>query len=623
MDVTAAMKQFFNEKGEIALPPQLTLPALSETLFQADAAHGGADRKVLRSWDFSTSREGVARDWTRGEINTRIKAVAGRLQQVGKPGDRVAILAGNSPEYIFSFLGAQYAGMTPIPLYDPNEPGHVDHLNAVYADSLPAVVLTTTASAGAVRKFFADRPASERPRILAVDALPDSVASAWVNPLATPEGQQAAAAATTAPIEQTAFLQYTSGSTRTPAGVVLTNRAIVTNVLQIFAGVKIEAPIRVVSWLPMHHDMGIILAVFVTILGLPMEIMTPRDFIQQPSRWIDQLKRREGDEHLTGTYAVVPNFALELATRYAAPEANGAEESAQVDLSNVTGIIIGSEPVTVPAVENFYNAFKDFGLERSALRPSYGLAEASLIVATPQTTERPLFAHFDRDTLAAGSAIPVAEGPNTVAFASNGQGVPAQFLTIVDPETKAELPDGKVGEIWVHGGNLASGYLQREEETKSTFDNQLGQRLPDSRVAGAPEGVKWLATGDLAAIVDGQLYITGRLKDLIVIAGRNHYPQDIEATVQEASAHVRPDSVAAFSVEGDNTERLVILVERDDAADAAGDADAADIIRAAVSKSHGQTPDEIKFFAPGEINRTSSGKIARRVAKKAYLAERG
>lgn len=616
MDLNALIGQFFDEKGQIALPPHLILAGLSEHVYGMEKQAGVPDRPVLRQWVYSEDPNGVPRDFTRSQVNTRIKVVAARLQQVGAMGDRVAILAGNSPEYIFGFMGAMYAGMTPLPLYDPNEPGHTDHLRAVFGDSNPSIVLTNNVSAAAVRKYFADRPSAERPRVISIDSLPDSLAASWVNPLETEAGQAAAANLQGAPIDQPAFLQYTSGSTRTPAGVLLTNRSIMTNVLQIFVAVQIKHPPRLVSWLPMHHDMGIILASFVTILGLNFEIMTPRDFVQQPKRWVRQISRQPMDEHFAATYSVVPNFALELAARYGAPEAGE-----ELDFSNVDGIVIGSEPVTETAVESFLEVFGAHNFKREALRPSYGLAEASLMVSTPQVGERPLISHFDREQLAAGKAVISEKSADTVAFTANGQTVPVQFLTIVDPETRAELGDAQIGEIWLHGENMAAGYLGREDETASTFHNTLGERLAEgSRVAGAPDDNNWMATGDLATIVDGQLYITGRLKDLIVVAGRNHYPQDIEGTVQEASEHVRPDSVAAFSVEGDNTEQLVLLIERADNADPSGDEAATEVVRTAVSKNHGLTPDIIRWFGANEINRTSSGKIARRVAKKHFEA---
>ncbi|WP_445347427.1 AMP-binding protein [Corynebacterium marquesiae] len=568
MDLKAQMGQF--------LAPKFTLAQLAENLFQAET---DPDRVVMRQWIYG--EEETCRELTRAQVNNRIKVVAARLQQVAEPGTRVAILAGNSPEYVFGFLGALYAGMVPIPLYDPNEPGHSDHLKAVFGDCEPSIVVTNRVSAAAVRTYFSAQ--RERPRIISLDALPDSLASSW-----TPVEGTA---------EDTAFLQYTSGSTRTPAGVELTNRAIITNVAQIFQAVQLQMPARIVSWLPMHHDMGIILAVFVTILGLDFEMMTPRDFIQHPDRWVRRLTAGK-----QATYAAIPNFALELAARH-------AEDA---DFSHVAGIIIGSEPVTESAVDSFLGAFS---VDRSVLRPSYGLAEAALIVSTPQTEKRPVISHFNRAELAAGRAVVEDKTEDTVAYASNGQCVPHQHLAIVDPETRAEVKDGVIGEIWVHGPNMATGYLNRPEETAATFRNTLGERQQD----GLPEDDYWMATGDLATIVDGELYITGRLKDLIVIAGRNHYPQDIEGTVQAASAQVRPDSVAAFSVEGNDSESLVLMVERADDAQPSDDAEATEAIRTAVTAHHGITPDDIVWKAPGEINRTSSGKIARRVAKKNYV----
>jgi len=568
MDLKAQMGQF--------LAPEFSLAQLAERLYQAET---DPDRVVMRQWIYG--EEETCRELSRAQVNKRIKVVAARLQQVADPGTRVAILAGNSPEYVFGFLGALYAGMVPIPLYDPNEPGHTDHLRAVFGDCEPSIVVTNRVSAAAVRKYFSAQ--RERPRVISIDALPDSLADSW-----TPVEGSA---------EDTAFLQYTSGSTRTPAGVELTNRAIITNVAQIFQALQFQMPARIVSWLPMHHDMGIILAVFVTILGLDFEMMTPRDFIQHPDRWIRRLTAGE-----QATYTAIPNFALELAARHAK----------DADFSHVAGIIIGSEPVTEAAVDSFLNAFS---VDRSLLRPSYGLAEAALIVSTPQTDKRPVISHFNRAELAAGRAIIEDKSDATVAYASNGQCVPHQHLAIVDPETRAEVEDGVIGEIWVHGPNMATSYLNRPEETTATFRNTLGERQQD----GLPEDDYWMATGDLAAIVDGELYITGRLKDLIVIAGRNHYPQDIESTVQAASTQVRPDSVAAFSVEGKDSESLVLLVERADDAQPAGDAEASAVIRTAVTSHHGITPDDIVWKAPGEINRTSSGKIARRVAKKNYV----
>lgn len=602
MDLKAIIGKFVGPDGAIAIPAGLTIPAMAEMLYQAAGQAGRLDATSIRFWDYSEDAEGKDTAYSRSEVNTRIKAVAARLAQVGAPGDRVAILAGNSPEYIFAFMGALYAGQVPVPLYDPNEPGHEHHLKAVLGDSGARVVLTNKQGAPAVRAYFSGLPAAERPRIMEVGSLPDSLAQAW-EPIAAPAGD-------------IAFLQYTSGSTRAPAGVELTNTSIVTNVLQMYFSVGVEQPLRIASWLPLHHDMGVILATLGVVLGDELEIFAPRDFVQQPKRWMDRLTRRAGDPDDMHIYTVAPNFALELAARYAA-----AEDPQEYDFSQVTAVIIGSESVTKPSVEAFMEAFGPSGLAREALRPSYGLAEATLIVATPQTAERPRFAEFDRAALAEGRALLVDApsagtdtGADTVSFTSNGQPVVSLHLAIVDPETRAELPEGQVGEIWLNGPNAAAGYLDRPEATQATFHNTIGE----TRTPGLP-AEHWLATGDLGVLVDGGLYITGRVKDMVVVAGRNHYPQDIEATVMEASDHVRRDSVAAFAVPGDDVERLVLLVERADDAGEEGDAAAEDAIRAAVTQNHGISPDVIEFSAPNTIQRSSSGKIARRVNAKRWL----
>lgn len=592
MDISSIIQRFLDDKGQVSIPPGFTLPAMTEMLYQA----GEKDNVNVRFWDYSQNPDGEDVAYTRREANTRIKAVAARLMQVGQPGDRVAILASNSPEYIFAFMGVLYAGQVPIPLYDPNEPGHEQHLKAVLHDSHAQTVLTNKQGAPAVREYFSVLPAAERPRVITVDALPDTLAESFQPPAVDP-----ATALDTA--HNTAFLQYTSGSTRNPAGVMLTNESIVTNVIQIYTAAQIKEPMRIVSWLPMHHDMGIILATLAMVLGDEFEIFSPRDFIQRPERWMDRLDRRAEDPEDMHIYTVAPNFALELAARYAGEK--------DYDLSQVEAVICGSEPVTKTSVDAFLDTFTPKGLERKALRPSYGLAEATLMVSTPQTDERPKFTYFDREALAQGRAEESADG---VPFASNGQPVPLMKFAIVDTETRNELADGGVGEIWIHGANVAKGYQDRDEETAETFGNTIGETLQENLPKDG-----WLNTGDLGVLLNGHLYITGRVKDLVVVAGRNHYPQDIEATVQEASEHVRPDSVAAFAVPGENVERLILLVERNDTATEEGDATAEDAIRLAVTTKHGIAPSVIEFYPPNGIARSSSGKIARRVNAKKFM----
>lgn len=586
----------------------MTLAAFGEGLYQLDTFRGTLDKVVLRY-----HKGGQLFTYTRQEMNTRIKVVAARLQQVAEPGDRIAILASNSPEYLQGFIGALYANMVPVPLYDPTEPGHGGHLTAVFGDSHPAIVLTNTDAAAAVRKHFSALPGSERPRIIVVDKLDDSLAEQWSESAPRP-GEEG-----TAPVDQTAFLQYTSGSTSTPKGVVLSTSSIMTNVMQIFQALDLKLPLRLVSWVPLHHDLGIIIGAFVQIFGFETDLMSPRDFLQQPARWVRQLNKRaevDGEEDNVSVFGAVPNFALDIAGRYGLPKA--LEDGDKLDFSMVEGLIVGSEPVTRSALENFIERFEPYGFKPEAVRPSYGLAEASLLVSTPLHGEAPVVSHFDRERLAEGIAERVEPGENAVAYISNGQVAPPQELVVVDPETHVELPEGTVGELWANGANMALGYLGRPEQTDETFHNTLKGRLPEgSRVINAPDD-NWMATGDLGVVLDDEIYVTGRLKDLVVIAGRNHYPQDIEATTREATEHINSDGIAAFSVPGEDVEKLVIIAERDEDATEAGDAEAVEKIRMAVNKVHGISPDDVVIVGPMEIPRTSSAKIARSRARQAY-----
>lgn len=607
MDLHAAMSQFIKEDGSFEFPPTMSIPNLAEMVFQLASITGDVDAVQLDYLDFAADRAGEVRSFTRAEVNRRIKAVAARLQQVAEPGERVALLMGNSPEYLFGFLGAQYANLVSMPLYDPAEPGHGDHLRAVLADARPTLVLTNRRSAPAVRGLFRELPQAERPRVITVDALPDSLAEDWISGEADPRYA--------AKLDDEVFLLFTSGSSRTPEGVRIASGSVLANVFQIFAAADLQTPMRLVTWLPLHHNMGIVLGAFVTALGLPFSLMTPRDFIQHPDRWVGQLSKRNEEEHV---YTVIPNFALELANRHAVPGADS-----DLDLSRVAGLVVGSEPVTEKATREFIANFGPFGLPENVIRPSYGLTEATLLVSTPQRETRPRFTWVDRDSLNAGRPEVVAPGaPDAVALTSVGESVGGQRVVAVDPETRVEVPDGVIGELWVHGPNIPLGYLTDAEASARVFGNRLAGTLDEgSRAAGAPADADWMATGDLAVFLEDEIHITGRIKDLIIVAGRNHYPQDIEYTAERATDQVRPAVVAAFAIDpgADGVERLVIIAERDPNRDPAGDAEAIGAIRGAVTAAHGITPADVRIVGVGEIPRSAAGKIARRVTRGAYL----
>jgi fatty acid CoA ligase FadD32 len=580
------------------------------------------DRLAYRFLDFSTERDGIARDISWADFSARNRAVGARLQQVTQPGDRIAILCPQNLDYLVALFGALYAGRIAVPLFDPAEPGHVGRLHAVLDDCTPSTILTTTEAAEGVRKFIRARSAKERPRVVAVDAVPNEVASTWELPVAD---------------ENTiAYLQYTSGSTRTPTGVQITHLNLPTNVLQVLVGLEGKEGDRGLSWLPFFHDMGLITALLSPVLGHNFTFMTPAAFVRRPGRWIREMARKPEDAPDCEVFTVAPNFAFEHAAVRGVPK----DGEPPLDLSNVKGILNGSEPVSPASMRKFYEAFAPYGLRETAIKPSYGLAEATLFVSTTPMDEPPRVIHVDRDELNNQRFVEVpADAPNAVAQVSAGVIAVDEWAVIVDPDTASELPDGQIGEIWLHGQNLGVGYWGKEEETNLTFRNILKSRVSQSRAEGAADDGLWVRTGDYGTYFDDHLYIAGRIKDLVIIDGRNHYPQDLEYSAQEASRALRTGYVAAFSVPAnqlpqvvfdnphaglkfdaeDTSEQLVIVAERAAGSHKLDYQPIADDIRAAVAVRHGVTVRDLLLVQAGTIPRTSSGKIGRRACRAAYL----
>jgi acyl-CoA synthetase (AMP-forming)/AMP-acid ligase II len=589
--------------GNIVLPDGVTLTSY---LDRNIATLGSAP--AYRYLDYTLDRDGVAIEMAWDQLGTRVRAVGARLQQLTVPGDRVAILAPQGIDYVVGFFAAIKAGNIAVPLFAPELPGHTERLEAVLSDAQPAVVLTTTAAAESIRVFLRSRPSRTRPRVIAVDALPDSVGSAF-----SPVAQDT---------DDIAYLQYTSGSTRTPAGVEISHRSVCTNVLQMIIAGGLDTNIRSVSWLPLYHDMGLMMIMFPALCGGYITLMSPLAFVRRPHRWIQQLA---AESALGRTFAAAPNFAYELAAQRGVPS-----DDENLDLSNVVGLLNGSEPVTMAAIDRFNAAFAPYGLPPTAIKPSYGMAEATLSVATIAPDAMAKAIYLDRDHLADDRAVLVApDDAHAVPQVSCGQVIVGQWAVIADGANATELPDGQIGEIWLHGDNIGAGYWGRELETELVFKNKLQSRLEqDSHADGSSESGPWLRTGDLGVYVDGELYITGRTKDLIIIDGRNHYPQDIEATVSESSTAVRSGFVAAFSVPAnelpdvttdDTAEKLVIIAERAAGAGRAALTPVAEAIRAAVSRRHALAVADVLLVAAGTIPRTTSGKLARGACRNRYV----
>ena len=413
--IVTSAEVFLDAEGHIALPEGTTLTSYLES----NIAELG-DQLAYRYLDYSQDRDGSAVELTWAQLGARVRAVAARLQQVTGPGDRVAVCAPQGVDYVVAFFAAIEAGAIAVPLFAPELHGHSERLDAVLTDAAPTVVLTTTAAAASVQSFLRTLPRDRRPRMIAVDAVPDSVGSLY-----TP---------VTLHTDDIAYLQYTSGSTRAPAGVEITHRGVCTNVLQMIMSVGLDADIRSVSWLPLYHDMGLLMIMFPALCGGHITLMSPLSFVRRPARWIAEL----GSHAETGrTFAAAPNFAFELAAQRGLP-APGEE----LDLSNVAGLINGSEPVNRDSVEKFTKAFAPYGLSPTAVRPSYGMAEATLFVSTIVPGTAPSAVYLDRDKLGAGVAERVSpDSPNAVAQVSCGRVARSQWAVIVDPQTETELPD--------------------------------------------------------------------------------------------------------------------------------------------------------------------------------------
>lgn len=597
------VEDYLDAGDNIALPSGVNL-----TSFLDRNITDCGDTASYRFMDYTQDPDGQGVELTWTQLGARLHAIGARLQQITAPGDRVAILAPQGLDYVAGFFAVMKAGNIAVPLFAPELPGHAERLNAVLNDAQPSAILTTNAAAGAVQTFVRNLPRGRRPRVIAIDSVPDSVGATFVPvQLGT---------------DDVAYLQYTSGSTRTPAGVEITHRAAGTNVLQMIISVGLDWDIRSISWLPLYHDMGLLMIMFPALFGGHITLMSPMAFVRRPQRWIRQLaaESRHGR-----AFAAAPNFAFELAAQRGLPA-----EDEHLDLSNVVGLINGSEPVSIDSIAKFNTAFAPYGLPPTAVKPSYGMAEATLFVSTIEPTAEATAVYLDREELGAGHAVRVAaDAPNAIAQVSCGRIARSQWAVIVNPETEGELPDGEVGEIWLHGDNIGRGYWARPQESELVFGNKLQSRLPaGSHAEGSTGGGIWLRTGDLGVYLDGELYITGRIKDLVIVDGRNHYPHDIEATIAEASSAVRPGYVAAFSVpanelpgaDGNSTgECLVIVAERAAGSGRADPQPVIDAIRAAVSRRHGLTVADVRLVAAGAVPRTTSGKLARGACRAQYL----
>ncbi len=503
------------------------------------------------------------------ELDKRARAIGAALAEEMDPGDRALLLFPPSLDYVEAFFGCLYAGVIAVPAYPP-DPSRlartVPRLQAIVDDAGARMALTTK---GIAR--MAAGLATQAPRLLelawvATDEIDDGMGSQWV-----PPGIDG---------ETVAFLQYTSGSTGSPRGVVLDHETLLKNEELIQGAFQSSEDHVGVHWLPLYHDMGLIGAVIQPVYcGCESVLMSPLDFLKKPARWVKAISR------FGGNISTAPNFAFDLAVRKTSPEVRDG-----LDLSTWRVACNGAEPVRAATMRRFAAYFEPAGFDPRAFMPAYGLAEVGLIVSATPAFEPYVQAEVEGEELV-----------------SSGRLLGDFEARIVDPEAMTVAGDGEVGELWLRGGSVARGYWEKPEKNEEVF----GARLPG-------EGDEpWLRTGDLAALIDGELLIAGRLKDLIVIRGKNFYPQDIEAAVEGVKG-IRRGCVAAFSVDRDE-EGLVVVAEVDgDGAGRASEVLAA--VHRRVVEAYQVVPADVVLIQARTIEKTSSGKIQRFASKRAYEA---
>ncbi len=552
--------------------------------------------------DYEQDWAGVAESLTWSQLYRRALGVARELGNFGTPGDRAVILAPQGLDYVVAFLGALAAGQIAVPLSVPLGGAIDDRIGWVLRDAAPTTVLTTSAVASGVTAQFAPQssgPGSPAPSVVEVDLLDR-------------DARHGSGAANVPNVEaiggqSIAYLQYTSGSTRQPAGVMISHRNLLANFQQIMSDYfldygKVAPPnTTTVSWLPFYHDLGLILGICAPILAGARGVFTsPVAFLQRPARWMQLLA---GNSHV---FSSAPNFAFDLAARKTTDE-----DMAGLDLGDVLIIQNGAERVQPATMRRFIERFARFGLRDNVIRPSYGLAEATVYVATRTPARPPEIVRFETDKLSAGHAKRCRSGGTALVSYGAPQSPTAR---IVDPDTNTECPAGTVGEIWVHGDNVATGYWRKPQETEQTF---AGTLVGPSD--GTPEG-PWLRTGDLGFISDGELFMVGRIKDLLIVHGRNHSPEDIEATVQDITG----GRVAAISVPDGQAEKLVAIVELKKRGGGSYE-EAPDLLGAirrevasAIFNAHGLSIADLVLVQPGSIPITTSGKVRRAACVEQY-----
>ncbi len=562
------------------------------------------DRPEQTAYIFLVDGETQAVSLTYSQLEQKARAIAAYLQTISLPGERALLIYPPGLEYIAAFFGCLYAGVVAVPAYPPRPNRSIDRIQAIVADAQAQVALTTKSVLSNLQRRFPLAPQLKTLNWLATDNIAESLSREWQEPKLN---------STTL-----AFLQYTSGSTAVPKGVMITHRNLLYNSHLIYRCFELSAQSSVVSWLPMYHDMGLIGAILQPLYGgFPVILMSPLMFLQSPIRWLQAISRYRA------TISGGPNFAYDLCLHKIEPE-----QLRNLDLSSWKLAFNGAEPVNHHTLDRFASYFAACGFRREAFYPCYGMAEATLIVSGGSKKDPFVAKIVKAEELEQNRVVPArTDEDNIRILVGCGQELPGQKIIIVDPEKLTQCDRGEVGEIWVSGPSVAQGYWKQPQETQKTFSAYL---------ADTGEG-PFLRTGDLGFIDRGELFVTGRLKDVIIINGRNHYPQDIERTVEQNHPQIRPSCSAGFSIDVAGEEKLVVIAELERTyqqryrqqqngnkkAVRNSTLDTQELIQSiqtAVSKHHDLQVQNVLLLKAGSIPKTSSGKIQRHACRASFLA---
>jgi acyl-CoA synthetase (AMP-forming)/AMP-acid ligase II len=546
-----------------------------------------AERPDKAAFVFVPERGGVPLQITFAQLRRRARSVAARLAARFARGERAVLLFPPGLDFIVAFFGCSAAGVIAVPLMVPRRTAARDSSTAIIADCSPAVAMTSGELLES-RPDVADRFVDARFRWMTVDAMDDT--------------ETEAVAALPPAGDDIAFLQYTSGSTSTPKGVVVMYRNLLANLEMIRRAMGHTEHSTTVGWVPLYHDMGLMMQVMQPLyVGATSVLMAPTAFMQRPLNWLHMIHRYGAE------VSTAPNFAFELCiSRFRADQMQG------VDLSRWKMAVSGAEPVLADTMARFAETFAAYGFDASSIYPAYGLAEATLLASGGVRGRGVLSRRVSRAALQRDEVLEPPDAVDGQPVVSCGHSLVGEEVAIADPRSCARLPACRVGEIWVSGPNVAAGYWQNRAASAETFEGCLDNN----------PGQRWLRTGDLGFLDEqGELFIAGRMKDLIIIRGMNHYPQDIERTVQECHPALRLDCGAAFAVAGAaDSERLVIVQEVERTQRRSLDLnEVRKRIVEAVTRQHEISIETIVLIPPATLPKTTSGKIQRGLARKLWL----